>query len=64
MGDSDTADSATHAAIWVDGKITDPGTLAGMSFSSAIGIDQRGETVGHAWTNLANAHAVAWQRAK
>ena len=60
VGWAATTDGEEHAALWVDGKITDLGTLGGKT-SMATAIGPSGLVVGEAETASDESHAVLWK---
>jgi probable HAF family extracellular repeat protein len=50
-----------HAALWVNGRIKDLGTLGGES-SSAYGINNNRQVVGCADTSSGESHAFVWEK--
>jgi probable HAF family extracellular repeat protein len=62
VGTSDLpGDTATHAVMWRDGKITDLGTLPGDYFSFAYGINDRGQVIAQSCDINFNCRAALWR---
>src|SRR5205823_12390994 len=56
VGYSAAANDQEHAFSYVDGKMTDLGTLGGL-YSYAYGVNDAGAAVGYSYTNDGSQHA-------
>lgn len=59
VGESQTADGATHAFLWQDGVMQDLGTLGG-TYSAAFAINDTGDVTGESTDSTGQTHAFRW----
>ena len=62
VGQSDTFDGPFHAFVYINGVVTDLGTLEGGSHSTAFGINNNGVIVGRADNASGTDRPVRWTR--
>jgi probable HAF family extracellular repeat protein len=61
VGYADTK-NATHGFVWMNGRMTDLGSLPRFTTSEALAINNKGQIIGTATTKTFNTHAVLWTK--